>query len=234
MADCMRTILTGRALRQAAWRPPVPLSLPGALSARALSPPAAHGTTHRLRGLSTNAAPVHPATGTAANASALAAENERLKDEVRALRAQAAQAAEVAAGAARRRAAAAGPPGPEHGRPIGAGPAAAAAVGRIPALSTAGGGEADYSNFVGAPRSRFTPELAFWDPRGDPSPPSPMPCFRLIDDVGQVRYEYVCSCMCVEAGAGGDAIPGGKLAFWDSRGRPIPAEPMPCFRLDWV
>eukprot|EP00962_Isochrysis_galbana_P012783 scaffold3623_cov81-Isochrysis_galbana.AAC.3 len=127
------------------------------------------------RGLSTGAEHIEHAVGAAAD---LAAENERLKLEVGALRAQAVQAAAAGATFARRSGAVALPgpaikPGAEHG-----------ARRRVPEPP---GGEAGYSMFVGAPRSRFTPELAFWDPSADEPLPSPMPCFRLIDDVGQVR-----------------------------------------------
>jgi len=118
----------------------------------------------KLRPLSTNSSKLPD----------LAAENERLRREVADLRAAATAAARADRGAACLEQAA----GHAKQRP-----------------SPAKDGPRDdtaYSMFVGA-RSEFTTELAFWDPESAEAPPNPMPCFRLIDDVGQVRFANQCA-----------------------------------------
>ena len=52
------------------------------------------------------------------------------------------------------------------------------------AAGAAAAAAAERTLFVGA-RSSYTSELRFWCPEEGP-PPSPMPCFRLVDDLGEV------------------------------------------------
>jgi len=61
---------------------------------------------------------------------------------------------------------------------------AAAANGAGGAAGAAAAAAAERTLFVGA-RSSYTSQLRFWCPEEGP-PPSPMPCFRLVDDLGEV------------------------------------------------
>ena len=61
---------------------------------------------------------------------------------------------------------------------------AAAANGAGGVAGAAAAAAAERTLFVGA-RSSYTSQLRFWCPEEGP-PPSPMPCFRLVDDLGEV------------------------------------------------
>ena len=57
-------------------------------------------------------------------------------------------------------------------------------LGHTPAPAAAS--ERELARFVGAPKSEYTTELQFLYPHVDGTPPT-MPCFRLINDLGEVQ-----------------------------------------------